>query len=322
MKLKGEIALVSRNPVVKPEAVTLTRAKKKLLDAAASIRQDPENAEWAFMARQLVQCTLPHRNPGNVPVWSRTNGNLTLSIFPQLDRKTGLSLGYPYGVIPRLLLFWIVTEAKHTGSRRLELGHSLAQFMHKVGLNPDNGTGTRSDARRLRMQMQRLFRATISFEKTMVQAGRHGESWLDMQVAPEGEFWWDPKQPEQSVLWGSWIELGEKFYEAVMAAPIPYDMRALRALKRSPLALDAYAVLNYRAHTAKEPVFLSWELLMKQFGSELGTASNFRLKMVPTLRKVLSVQPHLKVVQVKGGLVIYPSRPAIAPRPKEEISQQ
>ena len=106
----------------------------------------------------------------------------------------------------------------------------------------------------------------------------------------------------------------EKFYNAVMAAPVPYDMRALRALKRSPLALDVYAVLNYRAYTAKEPIFLSWQLLMKQLGSELGTARNFQLKMVPTLRKVLSVQPHLKVVLAKGGLLIHPSRASIAPR--------
>ena len=72
-------------------------------------------------------------------------------------------------------------------------------------------------------------------------------------------------------------------------------------------------MLNYRAHTLKEPLFLSWGLLMKQFGTELGTAYNFRQKMVPALRKVLAVQPHLKVQRVKGGLVIEPSRPAIAP---------
>jgi hypothetical protein len=317
MKRDSESEQAPASSAVEAMGAPLTRAKKKLLDAAADIRHDPENAEWAFMARQLVQCTLPHRNPGNVPIWSRTNGNLTLSIQPKIDHKTGQALGYPYGVIPRLLLFWIVTEAKHTGSRRLELGHSLSQFMQKVGLNPDNGTGLRSDARRLREQMMRLFRATISFDRTTEEPGRHGEGWSDMQVASEGELWWDTKSPQQSVLWGSWIELGEKFYKAIMAAPVPYDMRALRALKRSPLALDIYAVLNYRAHTAKEPTFLSWELLMKQLGSELKTAHNFRLKMVPTLAKVLSVQPHLKVARVKGGLIIHPSRAAIAARQKD-----
>ena len=192
--------------------------------------------------------------------------------------------------------------------------------MHALGLSADTGGGKRSDAKRLREQMIRLFRAIISFQQTFTDGARHGQSWLDMQVAPKGEFWWDIKHPEQGVLWGSWIQLGEDFFNALIAAPIPYDMRALRALKRSPLALDIYAVLNYRAHTAREPVFLSWELLMKQLGSELGTARNFQLKMVPTLRKVVSVQPHLKVEQVKGGLVIHPSRPSIASRPTKEPS--
>ena len=301
-------------PADKAAVTPLTRANRLLLDAATAIRQDPENVEWAFMARQLVQCTLPHRNPGNVPIWSRTNGNLTLSIEPKIDHKTGLSLGYPYGVIPRLLLFWIVTEAKRTGNRRLELGNSLARFMHEIGLNADTGRGKRGDAKRLREQMTRLFRARISFDRTMEEPGRRGEGWSDMQVAADGELWWDTKQPDQSILWGSWIELSEKFYNAIMAAPIPYDMRALRALKRSPLALDIYAVLNHRAFTAKGPVFLSWTLLMKQLGSDLKTPENFRIKMVPTLKKVLAVQPHLKVTRVKGGLKILPSRSAIASR--------
>ena len=234
MKLKGDIAVIVNRAARPLAGKVVSPAKLKLLEAATAIRQDPENAEWAFMARRLVQCTLPHRNPGNVPVWSRTNGNLTLSILPKIDRKTGQSLGYPYGSIPRLLLFWIVTEAKRTGKRRLELGHSLAEFMRVLGLSPDTGGGKRGDARRLREQMLRLFRATISFDRMSNEGGLYGESWSDMQVAPEGELWWDARRPEQGVLWGSWIELGEKFFEAIMTRPVPLDMRALRALKRSP----------------------------------------------------------------------------------------
>jgi hypothetical protein len=81
------------------------------------------------MARQLVQCTLPHSDPGNVPLWKRTNGNLTLVIDPFKDRKTGKAM-YPYGTIPRLLLFWIVTEATQNKSRhmRLERPHSWQLF--------------------------------------------------------------------------------------------------------------------------------------------------------------------------------------------------
>ena len=91
--------------------------------------------------------------------------------------------------------------------------------MFQLGLNPDNGSvgARRSDARRLREQMQRLFRATISFDQTTTQEGRAGGTWLDMQVAPRGEFWWSLRDPSQAALWGSWIELGEEFFEAITA---------------------------------------------------------------------------------------------------------
>jgi len=56
------------------------RAQRKLIEAAAIIREDPDAAERAFMARQLVQCTLPHTNPGDVEQWTRRSGNLVLGI--------------------------------------------------------------------------------------------------------------------------------------------------------------------------------------------------------------------------------------------------
>ena len=115
-----------------------------LLDAVVDIKQNPDATEAAFMARQLVQCTLPHSDPGDVPIWTRTNGNLTLTVRPDFDRKTHKAL-YPYGSVPRLLLFWIVTEAKRKKSRHLRLGNSLDSFMREVGLNPRTGG---SEARR------------------------------------------------------------------------------------------------------------------------------------------------------------------------------
>jgi hypothetical protein len=71
-----------------------------------------------------------------------------------------------------------------------------------------------------------------------------------MQVAPEGELWWDPKRPDQTALWRSWIELGEKFFKAITTAPVPSDLRALRALKQSPLALDLYIWASHKAYSA------------------------------------------------------------------------
>jgi hypothetical protein len=61
MQKAGDI--IARSRAVR-EASALTPALEKLLDAATAIRNEPDAAEAAFMARQLVQCTLPHFNPG------------------------------------------------------------------------------------------------------------------------------------------------------------------------------------------------------------------------------------------------------------------
>jgi hypothetical protein len=255
---------------------------------------------------------LPHKNPGPVLLWKRTNGNLTLAIQPGIDIQSGQSYGYPYGTVPRLLLFWMTTEAVKTKSRRLELGHTLGEFMTELGLNPDNGSmgAKRSDAHRLRNQMERLFRARISFQLEQTAEQRSGYAWLDMQVAPEGELWWDYRQPNQSTLWGSWIELGEKFYSAIVAAPVPVDMRALKALKRSPLTLDLYAWLTYEAYRANRNNkcrFVPWKRLHEQFGAEYSRMTDFQQKARAALAKIRAVYPGLVLGKTRGGIEVLPN---------------
>jgi hypothetical protein len=266
------------------------------------------------MARQLVQCTLPHSNPGKVEAWVRRNGNAALVIQAGWDTQKNCSVGYPYGTIPRLLLFWIITEVVQRKSRRLQLGESISAFMRELGLIPSSaGGGKRSDAKRLREQMRRLFRCRISFQQTVEENGMHGERWRNMEVAPEGELWWDLKEPEQAALWESWIELGEKFYEAVLAAPVPVDMRALRALRRSPLALDLYAWATYRVFQVnrKGAAFIPWSKLQEQVGTEYGRLDNFVGKAKGAFRKIRAVYPGLNLRYRKGGLVLEPSRTAV-----------
>jgi hypothetical protein len=187
------------------EEIGLSRQKMKLISIAGDIRLDPDKTESAFMARQLVQATLPHKNPGNVQAWSRKNGDLTMTIRPGWDEKKEKLIGYPYGTIPRLLLFWITTEAIRTNNPRIELGNSLAKFMGELGLDPYQG-GKRSDVKRLQEQMIRLFQSSISFNQSI--GGK--KTWLNMHVAPKGMLWWDEKKPTQNTLFENWIEPAAK----------------------------------------------------------------------------------------------------------------
>jgi hypothetical protein len=135
-----------------------------------------------------------------------------------------------------------------------------------------------------------------------------------MEVAPEGELWWHP-HPEQTALWESWIELGEKFFQAVIASPVPIDMRALRALKRSPLALDLYAWASYRAFAIVQknqpPTFVSWQSLMQQLGADYSNVDEFARKAKTALRKIAALYPGLNVGATKGGFTIHATRLAV-----------
>jgi len=291
----------------------IKRQQRQAVEAVQIYSTPPTADDAVYLAREFIACTLPHSDPHDVLSWSRKNGDLTLSIKAGVNEGTGKSYGLPYGIIPRLLLVWIVTEIIRTKSRRLELGNHLADFLAALGLNAANGTGKRSDARRAREQMEKLFHSIISFNYSLKGEGRSGKAWINMQVAPKGVLWWSDKDPEQSALWGSWIEVSEDFFKAVMKAPNPLDIRVLRHIKDSSLGIDLYTILNreaFRAMKDDKPRFLAWEWLHEQTGNEYGRLDHFRRDALLQVKAILAVHSGLIITQQrackgrKSGLVI------------------
>ena len=272
------------------------RQQRQAAEATQIYTTPPTSKDVVFLARELILCTLPHSNPGNVLSWSRTNGNLTLGIVSGVNVKIGIPYGIPYGIIPRLILIWMVTEIIRTKSRRLELGNRLADFLLKLGLNASNGTGKRSDARRVREQLERLLHATISFNYSLKGEGRRGYGWQNMEISPDGVLWWSDKDPDQTALFGSWIEVGEKFFDAVMNAPHPLDIRVVQHVKDSSLGIDLYTILNreaYRAMRDDKPRFLAWEWLLEQTGNEYSDIRDFRRRSLIQIKAIMEVHSGL-----------------------------
>ena len=290
-----------------------TKDHLRFIDRCEVIRQAPTNGEVAFMARQLIQCTLPHSNPGDVPRWMRRNGNASLVLRSGWDEEKDEAIGYPYGTVPRLVLFWIIREVLRTKSRRLEIGHSLSDFMRELGMTPASEGG--HAARRLKEQMRRLFNCRISFQATIhdEEGNKRGERKKYMEVAPDSELWWDLKRPAQSALFESWIEVGEKFYEAILESPVPVDMRALHALKNSALALDLYSLCVWKAYEAQrtgKKQSMAWSSLMVQMGCEYSGADaekNFKRVASAALTKVKWAYPALATRKESGGFSVLPA---------------
>lgn len=302
---------------------SMTTAGHKFLDAAVEIQGTKAGLnDAAYIARQLVQATLPHTDP-KANTWSRKNGSYTLSLQTGFTPE-GEAVGLPYGVIPRLLTFWMVSEAVRTKDPILQLGNNLAGFMRDVGLNPNTGGGKRSDSHRLQEQMRRFFSSRIAFYEHLSDGQRAGEAVEFMQVAKAYTLWWDVKTPHQGDLWGSSVKLDRDFFEAITFAPVPVDIRAMRALKRSPLALDLYALCCYEAHRVSKSGrsrVIPWRALMRQLGAHYEgehAARDFGVKARAALRKVQAVMPSLVLGNGKSGLTILPgSVPAILPKQVE-----
>ena len=293
-------------PDAKPQALhhfTLSDQVNQLVEVSEA---DPD---LGFMARLMALCSLPRTNPGNRKEYIRRNGPYTLGMSAGINNKL------PYGNLPRLLLAWISTEAVRTQNRELILGRSLSEFMRKLEILSSDSGGAWGIRTRLRNQMRRLFRCTVS----LIYEDERRDASVSSLVAARTEFWWNERKSDQSSLWESKIYLGEQFFNEIINHPIPLDMNILKALKRSSLGLDLYMWLTYRTFSLKRPMRLSWPRLYWQLGVDPSRASNnvtvqrFRKDCLRELKKIKVAWPGLNYATAKGVLVVSPSKPAIPP---------
>jgi hypothetical protein len=219
------------------------------------------------------------------------------------------SVGLPYGSYPRLALAWLSTEAVRTRDREIELGPTFSSFMHKLGLTPV--TGKRGTTSRLRDQLHRLFSTTIRCSYSDVAEGH--AAGVGYTIAHKHQLWWSPRDPEQLPLWHSVVILSAEFYDELVAHAVPIDLRALQALKSSPLALDIYSWLTYRMSYLRKPCLIPWEALQTQFGADYGRLRDFKRRFLGHLADVLHVYPAARLSEQATGLLLRPS-PTHLPR--------
>jgi hypothetical protein len=274
--------------------------------AFKALIQEQQEAQEAgalgFMARALVQATMPHRRPKE-SFFERTNGTFTLTMMA--PPKVGL----PYGTVPRLLMVWLTTEAVRIKSRELLLGDSLSDFMRQLGLVPTGGRwGTIT---RLREQCRRLFTTSVSC--LYLAEHRRIDAEAGFRIADWHVLWWDPKSPDQTDLFDSMVKLSEPFYMELVKAPVVIKMKTLRKLKQSPLAIDIYCWLTYRMSYLRRATTIPWPALELQFGADYRRTRAFKAAFLRHLLTVLAQYPEAKVEVLDAGLRLKPS-PTHVPR--------
>ena len=301
-------------------AVTAIRDDSPQARHSFTVADQVDRLVWAseaapdrgFMARTLALCSLPRSNPGNRLQYKRVNGRYTLIMYSSGQYKL------PFGNLPRLILAWVCTEAVRTQSRVLVLGRSLSEFMRALGVYDSSGrTQTR-----LRNQMKRLFGCSVS----LIYEDAQREATATTVIADLTDFWWNPKRPNEPMLWESKIQLSEPFFNEIIRHPVPLDMNTLTALKRSALGLDLYLWLIYRTFPLRAPLRLTWRQVYRQFGANPAQASNknivnaFRTKCLRELKKIKLAWPGLNYATAPGVLILHPSTPVIAPSDHPQLA--
>lgn len=279
----------------------------KLCDQAERIELEDakEAGALGYMARSLVQTAMPHSDP-KTNEFIRVNGHYKLTMLAPSE------VGLPFGSIPRIIIAWITTEAIKTRSRQIYLGETMSRFIKKLGFN--NSGGSRGDITRTKDHMNRLVQThiTCKYETDTVQKIKN------IQAISEMESWW---LPNSSGLWETELILNQDFYDEIIQSPIPIDIRAIKALKNSSLAIDIYCWLTYRMFTLRKPnILISWDGLFLQFGSSYTSDSKgkyaFKKNFITQLKKVGTVYSSLNAHFEEKGLRLYKSSPHIAPQPK------
>jgi hypothetical protein len=283
--------------------------KRRLVDIAAEVMGD-EDGRIGITYSGFCLTSLPHKRLPDDQGWEKRGHRVTLQIEP--GRKgvgtPARYIGVPYGARARMILLYLQTQAIRTGSREVELGRSMRDWLQRMGLSWGGETG-----KTLREQATRIAACHLRFE----WEGEAAKGYEKGGFVRSGlRFHSRSDDRRQGTLWEDRVVLDEVFYEVLRRHPVPLREAALRELADRSVSLDIYIWLAYRLHTLDKPTPVRWAALREQFGnggsySELRVFKReFRRALAPAV--VAYPEAHLEVAN--EGLILYPSRPPVAPR--------
>jgi hypothetical protein len=296
--------LIVQHGIEEARRQAANKHERALVEAAYQVlSEDAERMGFTYSGFALT--SLPHKPPSTT-TWRREGHNITLLLQAGVDRQER-SIGLPYGSYARFILLFLQTEAVRTQSREIELGRSMRTWLGSMGLAIGGKT-----YRLVTEQARRISACNLTF-----YADRSGH-----QIRSKGGF----VQTEitmtttinddlgQASLWQDKVVLDEQFYRALREHPVPVSESALRAIGPRSMVIDVYIWLAYRLHALHKDAPVAWPSLYAQFGAGYKHIRQFRAQFIEALQLALAAYPGANVSIGERGVVLVPSRPAIAAR--------
>lgn len=258
----------------------------------------------SYVPRSFTLSSLPYKQPKNAD-GTPAHFFVRESKFLTLTLSTANPLGLPYGSIPRLLLAHITNQAVRNQSRTIDLCRSITDLLSLFQMDVTGGkTGTTT---RLRTQLNALTSTTVNFEWSGTVRDYRMTGKVLMPIV-ESALLWEQHNSRSGYEDGSYIKLSEYFFNEITKSSVPVDMRALIALRKSPLAMDLYTFFTYRMFSLRRATTIPWKALYTQFGYEYNQLRFFKRQMITmALPAVHQIYDQLKFEVTDRGLILYPS---------------
>lgn len=238
------------------------RPRRRLVEAAVAIGRDPPYGDdLVFVDSLFCSVTFPRsRFEGRVYESRAGRAHLRVEAGCVLVGERWMEVPVPYGPLPRLLVCWLVTQALRRDTRRVWVGNSASEFLRSLGRTHRGGRTDRGGLSALRKQIEAL--AVCRVQIGWSEKGRTRTENLQPVASIEA---WTRRGSDQRSGWETIIELTEDFRQRLQKHAVPLDIRALRALGSSALAIDIYCWLVRRTAMLRAPVFIPWVALDRQF---------------------------------------------------------
>lgn len=280
--------------------------QRPLVDIAAEVLAD-DAGKIGISYSGFCLTGLPHKKLADEQPWEKRGHRVTLLVEPgrmRVGEGPAKLLGVPYGARARMILLYLQTQAVRTGSREVELGRSLHDWLGRMGLSWGGETG-----KALKEQAARIAACSLKF----FWEGEDTSSWEAGRFVRSGlRFHRRGNDDRQSDLWEDRVVLDESFHEALRKHPVPLREAALRELADRSTSLDLYVWLAYRLHNISGPTPIRWAALKDQFGSSYSEIRFFRRDFPKMLGPAVAAYPGAHVELADEGVILHPSPPPVA----------
>ena len=284
------------------------QARKRLILMQAGLDIEEKNAKQAkslgFFPSRLIFIPLPVKQQSGT-IYKRSNDKWKLEL-------NSSSYGLPYGVYPRIELARIVSLAVKTKTRELSL-KPVSQHLREFGIAPSGGK--KGTIQAYRNQMLRLFSCTINRFLLTDNDDVVGDGF---RLIDNHKLWTQHTSNLYPIDVVPYIKLSECFFNEITGGEhgkgraLPFDLRAVKALKQSALQIDLYLFLTYRFNSIRHDKHIPWVSLKQQFGENYANTSealrNFKKKLIAALKRVLVVYPDARIAIDDDGLWLKRSR--------------